>query len=214
DCTTSSLSGSVAGAVFPIWLIKGYRFIYIKCDMSTVSNHGGKHGYMTFQQRINGKINFLREWESYVNGFGNPNGEYWAGLENILLMTRQSSYELGYGYSLKRPTLRIDMEGWDGFRAYGVYEQFSLYAGRFNYQVTNLGKRTGNAVELGYSDPLYGEEFTTFDHINEGRTFYWDCPQPTNGGWWFSMCSYANLNGRYPGPLETMSVDNIYWRYW
>ena len=32
-----------------------------------------------FQRRINGKVDFYLNWDSYVNGFGNKNGEFWLG---------------------------------------------------------------------------------------------------------------------------------------
>ena len=43
-----------------------------------------------FQNRYNGRVIFQRKWEDYVDGFGNPDGEYWLGkyllqLKNILL---------------------------------------------------------------------------------------------------------------------------------
>uniref|UniRef100_H2Z1S1 Fibrinogen C-terminal domain-containing protein n=1 Tax=Ciona savignyi TaxID=51511 RepID=H2Z1S1_CIOSA len=201
-------------AVFPIWLKTGYRYIYIQCKMSNASNPHMNYSYMTFQRRKNGKVNFLRGWKNYVNGFGNPNGEYWVGLENVYLLTRQNKRALTHGYSTIRPTLRIDMKDWDGVRAYAVYKRFTISSDKYNYQVSDIGKRTGTVVKQAVSDPFFREEFTSFDHIREGLIFYSHCPQPTNGGWWFSFCSHSNLNGRYPGPLEKMSVHNIYWRSW
>jgi len=32
-----------------------------------------------FQRRINGDLNFYMGWDAYVNGFGEPFGEYWLG---------------------------------------------------------------------------------------------------------------------------------------
>ena len=35
--------------------------------------------FKVFQNRYNGRVNFQREWLDYVEGFGNPGGEYWLG---------------------------------------------------------------------------------------------------------------------------------------
>ena len=32
-----------------------------------------------FQNRFDGRVDFEREWTEYVEGFGDPMGEYWLG---------------------------------------------------------------------------------------------------------------------------------------
>ena len=32
-----------------------------------------------FQRRINGSVDFYRNWTEYENGFGDPNAEFWIG---------------------------------------------------------------------------------------------------------------------------------------
>ena len=50
-----------------------------RCDMET---DGG--GWMVIQRRVaNRTVNFTRDWNDYVNGFGDLNGEIWNGLDNI-----------------------------------------------------------------------------------------------------------------------------------
>jgi len=33
-----------------------------------------------FHRRINGEVDFYLDWDSYVKGFGNKNGEFWIGV--------------------------------------------------------------------------------------------------------------------------------------
>nr|BAN92381.1 self-incompatibility-linked fibrinogen-like protein-B [Ciona intestinalis] len=214
DRTNIHLSGKYVSDVYPIWLKVGYRFIDIYCDMESGSYITNKTGWITFQQRKNGKINFNRGWEDYVNGFGNPNEDYWAGLENILMLTNQNLIVLNHGYSTLRPNLRVDLKGWDGFNAHVEYERFTLYSNR-NYKIGRFGKRYGTGFQPNFPDAFFRQEFSTFDKKSEGTSFQTNCPGPHNSGWWFSECGFSNLNGVYQGPNQKMSKrDGIYWRHW
>ena len=55
---------------------------YGRCDMTS---DGGK--WMVIQRRINGSVDFYLDWTDYVNGFGDLEGEFWYGLENIHCLT-------------------------------------------------------------------------------------------------------------------------------
>nr|NP_001121581.1 self-incompatibility-linked fibrinogen-like protein-B [Ciona intestinalis]BAG15917.1 self-incompatibility-linked fibrinogen-like protein-B [Ciona intestinalis]BAG15920.1 self-incompatibility-linked fibrinogen-like protein-B [Ciona intestinalis]BAN92378.1 self-incompatibility-linked fibrinogen-like protein-B [Ciona intestinalis] len=214
DCDSIASSKSIAGSIYPIWLRRGYRFIYTRCDF-IYSKIREKTGWVTFQQRLTGKVNFQRGWLDYVNGFGNPYEDYWVGLKNILSLTRQNTVIMYKDYSTIRPTLRIDMKGWDGFEAYVEYEKFTLYSDKSDYRIANLGKRTGTGYDFNRPDVFLQQHFITFDRKQEDKRFINpDCPGPNDGGWWFSVCSYANLNGPYASATENMTVHNIYWRYW
>ncbi|WAR29182.1 ANGP2-like protein, partial [Mya arenaria] len=46
----------------------------VVCDMDT---DGG--GWTVFQHRVNGSVDFYRNFSSYENGFGSLHGEFWLG---------------------------------------------------------------------------------------------------------------------------------------
>ena len=52
------------------------------CDMT---QDGG--GWTVFQRRVDAATNFVRKWDDYVVGFGDLDGNLWAGLDNLHTMT-------------------------------------------------------------------------------------------------------------------------------
>ena len=59
------------------------------CDMVT---NGG--GWTVFQRQIDSTIDFYRNWNDYVRGFGDLPGNFWLGLETIHHLTRKGSVKL------------------------------------------------------------------------------------------------------------------------
>jgi hypothetical protein len=48
--------------------------------------------WTVIQRRINGTIDFYREWNDYKNGFGDLQTEFWLGNEKIHQLTNQGQY--------------------------------------------------------------------------------------------------------------------------
>jgi len=54
-------------------------------------------GWTVIQRREDGTVDFYRNWEEYKNGFGNQNGEFWLGNEQIYQITNQGKYFISTG---------------------------------------------------------------------------------------------------------------------
>ncbi|XP_068145624.1 ficolin-2-like [Drosophila tropicalis] len=69
--------------------VPGQKPFKVLCDSSLAGL-----GWIVIQKRINGSLNFFRNWQEYREGFGDLNGEFFLGLKNIRAMTALEPYEL------------------------------------------------------------------------------------------------------------------------
>ena len=152
-----------------------------RCDMET---DGG--GWMVIQRRIaNGTVNFTRDWDDYVNGFCDLNGEFWYGLDNIHYLTTRDDVEL-----------RIDMVMEDdGSELTWTYQTFTVAGANDKYTLT-----IGGGVGTGRDgmDHHNGQQFSTYDNDNDPSGG--NCAYTHQGGWWYNTCYEANLNGPHDIP--------------
>ncbi|KAI8516220.1 Fibrinogen- domains (FReDs) [Branchiostoma belcheri] len=179
DCSELYAAGETTSGVYNIRL--GSSNVQTYCDMDTA---GG--GWTVIQRRQDRSVRFDRTWEEYKHGFGNKNGEYWLGNENIHLLTSQKNY-----------TLRVDLEGWDGQTAYATYYSFRV-SGESDQYLLTLSGYSGTARD---SMGNYNTEprFSTVDRDNDAWSSH--CSQSYGqGGWWYpGNCGSSILNGRYLG---------------
>ena len=105
---------------------KGSGAFDVFCDHTTA---GG--GWTVFQKRLDGSVDFNRDWVKYKHGFGNLNGEYWLGLDKINRLTRSRKYKL-----------RVDLEDFAGNTSYAVYDSFAVGYEGTKYKL-NVGSYSG-----------------------------------------------------------------------
>lgn len=86
-------------------------------------------------------------------GFGNIDGEYWLGLENIYWLTNQGTYKL-----------LVTMEDWAGRKTFAEYASFRVEAESDFYRL-RVGRYHGNAGDsLTWHN---GKQFTTLDRDHD-----------------------------------------------
>ena len=125
NCADLYKSGSKISGVYKIDP-DGLSEFEVYCDQKTA---GG--GWTVFQKRQDGSVDFYRNWDDYKRGFGNLNGEFWLGLDEIHRLTVSGSYKL-----------RVDLEDLQGSTAFAEYSSFAVKSERAKYQLS-LGSYSG-----------------------------------------------------------------------
>ena len=175
----------------------------VYCNMTL---RGG--GWTVIQQRMDGSVAFNRTWQDYRNGFGDPNGNYWLGLEKIRRLVTQPGkiFQLYFGMQSFNPR--------DTYR-FSLYNSFSIGSEADNYtlHIGTLDPDSNADDALSYHN---GRQFSTPDRDNDSslRTH---CAKLFKAGWWFHSCHDSLLNGHWyaDGLMADLNLpDGIIWDTW
>ncbi|XP_060545058.1 ficolin-1-like [Pantherophis guttatus] len=163
----------------------------VLCDMDT---DGG--GWIVFQRRSDGSVDFFRDWAAYKRGFGNQLTEFWLGNDNLHCLS-----------SLGKNELRVDLIDFDNHQTFAKYASFQVAAESNWYQLT-LGAFTGGTAgdSLSYHNNM---TFSTRDKRQDPQMF--NCAEKFQGAWWYHYCHDSNLNGRYWLGEYKSQADGINW---
>ncbi|GFO05822.1 fibrinogen-related protein 3.2 [Plakobranchus ocellatus] len=145
----------------------------ILCDTHT---DGG--GWIVFQRRTTGDVDFFRDWTSYREGFGSLTGDFWMGNEALYNLTDKDPYEL-----------RIDVRVKKGREVFARYSVFRIEDESNKYRL-HIGSYSGtNGDGLSLHNKMF---FSTFDRDNDENSG--SCAVLRHGGWWYKSCNHADLN--------------------
>ncbi|XP_077974558.1 fibrinogen C domain-containing protein 1-B-like [Styela clava] len=150
-----------------------------------------------FQRRIDGSLNFNRNWVDYVAGFGNPQHEFWMGLEqcsstgnniirfNVLVSIRIDIIVLLLTYK----NIRYHLSKHKAF----TFSIFSIGDASTKYRL-NVGGYSGTAGDSLTAHTK--QKFSTPDQDNDPHSL--NCARNHNSAWWYKNgCHVSNLNGQY-----------------
>eukprot|EP00111_Clytia_hemisphaerica_P005351 TCONS_00015470-protein len=193
DCLEFYKSGFKVNGFYKL---AGPRFSSITgyCDQKTL---GG--GWTVVQRRMDGSVNFNKNWMDYRKGFGKLESEFWFGNDNIHDLTKSS-------VAPNKSSLMINMMMRGNKQP--VYAEYSIFqigdeASQFQLEVS---KFSGN-VSVHRLEGHNKMKFTTFDgdhDIHSGN-----CASSGRGGWWYYNCFSSNLNGQYN--FGRGSNVDLYW---
>ncbi|XP_039209200.1 ryncolin-4-like [Crotalus tigris] len=191
NCKDLLERGETLTGWYRIYPTKGNPML-VFCDMET---DGG--GWLLFQRRQDGSVNFYRDWKSYKKGFGRQGSEFWLGNDKIHLLTSSGTQQL-----------RIDLEDFNGSKTFATYFSFKIANECENYRLT-----VGSYLDGNMGDSFSGHNglaFSTKDKDNDGFEPA-SCAANYKGGWWYGACHSSNLNGLYHKGEHTSYADGINW---
>ncbi|KAK9410173.1 veficolin-1-like [Crotalus adamanteus] len=180
NCKELREHGETLTGWYTIYPITG-KVMVVFCDMEV---DGG--GWLVFQKRQDGSVNFYREWESYKKGFGRQESEFWLGNDKIHLLTSSGTHHL-----------RIDVEDFNGSTTFATYSSFRIANESENYKLS-----LGSYLDGNMGDSFSGHKGLAFSTKDKDNDTYEpaSCAASYKGGWWYGACHSSNLNGLAPSP--------------
>ncbi|XP_053855612.1 angiopoietin-related protein 4 [Vidua macroura] len=194
-CHQLFLAGQQSSGIFQVQPTGSQPF-KVYCDMTA------EGGWTVIQRRMDGSVDFDQLWDAYKNGFGDLHGDFWLGLEKIHHLVQEGKYNL-----------LIELEDWEG-NSQVVQFVFSLGGESTAYTLNLLGPLSGeleNAIGEFRQLP-----FSTRDRDHDLKADT-NCAKHLSGGWWFSTCGHANLNGKYFRSIPRQRHERkqgIFWKTW
>ena len=203
DCYDAMMQGYNESGVYTIQPNNANSSISVYCDMKT---DGG--GWTVLLKRQDGSVDFYRNWTDYKSGFGNLEGEHWLGLDNMYLLTHQSSAP---------PQLRVDLADWEGNTSFAKYDQFSVGAEDSDYTLSVSGYRSASTAGDSLTSHN-GQRFSTPDRDNDMAITSpaAHCAVYYHGPWWHRYCYQSLLTGTYytSGGPRSSPPHGIIWSSW
>ncbi|XP_039878037.1 angiopoietin-related protein 4 [Simochromis diagramma] len=199
DCHELFMRGETTSGVYTIQPANSEPF-EVFCEMTADG------GWTVIQRRQDGSVDFDQLWDAYEKGFGSLNGEFWLGLEKIYSIAKDGSY-----------ILNIKLSDWvDDLATVRLPFQLGGQETKYSLQIQKGGTFSDLESSLA-TDTASGLPFSTHDQDNDQKSDT-NCAKHLSGGWWFSNCGRANLNGRYfqsPPPKQRhQRKQGIFWKTW
>ncbi|XP_038058719.1 uncharacterized protein LOC119730000 [Patiria miniata] len=135
--------------IFPAGFNDGLQ---VYCDMET---DGG--GWIVIQRRLDGSVDFYRNWADYQVGFGSLSGEFWLGNDNLRSLTETEG----------KWRLRIDLEDWENNTAWAEYDDFQIHGDNYVLQVNSYN--TNSTAGDSLIRPHNGMMFSSKDKDNDNH---------------------------------------------
>ncbi|MBN3325021.1 FCN1 protein, partial [Atractosteus spatula] len=171
---------------------QGDKDIRVFCDMDT---DGG--GWLVIQRRMDGSVDFYRDWNAYKRGFGNQQTEFWLGNDNINALTASGNFQL-----------RIDLKDFDDVATFAKYQSFKILGESDKYKLL-LGSFMGGTA----GDSLTSHNNQAFSTKEKDNDSYGggNCATAYSGAWWYNVCHDSNLNGLYLKGHHDSFANGINW---
>ena len=150
---------------------------------------------------INGSNSYFfnRSYSEFLQPFGNPDSQYWFGLERLYQLAGWPTYR----------KLDVQCQAIDGTNFSASYFVFQVYGAQNHYQLIVMQDSIYSAIDEGMS-VLGNTFFTTYDSNNDYSSSIsgTNCAVELGGGFWYrSSLTPSCANTRLTGSPS----DNFQW---
>ncbi|XP_030383663.1 ficolin-1-like [Scaptodrosophila lebanonensis] len=144
-------------------------------------------GWMVIYRRTTDKdsSNFQRDWQTYENGFGDFDDDFFIGLKKLYYTLKSEPHEL-----------YVHLSNEYNETSFAHYDNFSIGNASESYMLKTLGKFSGDARDF-MSNRIDGK-FSTYDRDNDGVDSD-NCASASVGAWWYKGACDRNMHERYLG---------------
>ncbi|XP_071806540.1 techylectin-5B-like [Asterias amurensis] len=194
SCLKLYQAGSCQSGIYTIYPAGLTDGVKVYCDMET---DGG--GWIVFQRRQDGSVDFYRNWTEYQSGFGDLSTEFWLGNDILRDLTDSGQWQL-----------MVNMADWEGNTSWASYDEFAVSGDKYTLHVGSYDENSSAGDSMAYHN---GQPFSTKDQDNDGYNGG-DCAQRVKGGWWFNFCLHSHLNGQYYHEGQAELGLGLQWYYW
>ncbi|PIK59698.1 fibrinogen-like protein A [Apostichopus japonicus] len=168
--------------IFVLSATRGQTVNQLKDERQTVT--GVEEARKVFQRRIDGSIDFYRNWNDYTQGFGFLHREFWLGNEKLSFLTNQNDY-----------SLRVDVTDIHGNSYFAKYELFRISDENGKYRLVNIDDYDSSSTtgddKLSWHKNM---SFSTYDRDNDNWTDF-NCAERHKGAWWFGELNDDEASG-------------------
>ena len=197
DCKAFLYAGYSKSGLYRLESSSGrFNHLSVFCDQTT---QGG--GWTVLLRRMDGSLDFARNWHDYKLGFGRLEGEFWIGNENIYDLTKPDM-------APRKSQLLINMKinGKPDVPVYALYDSFEVGSEQATKYQLNITGATGNVT----NPEIFGNyhntmKFSTLDSDND--QYGPSCSlKYGKSGWWFNSCYHTYLTGPYKFTKATSEI--------
>ena len=191
SCLEYLNAGFTKSGEYQVYIPHTMNRLNVYCDQDT---DGG--GWLVFQRRQDGSVDFYRGWADYKAGFGELTGEFWLGNDHLHSLTQDQQ------------ELRVDLSDFNGATAFAKYSTFGVESESEKYALTVNGFSGTAGDSLEYHN---GMMFSTMARDNDQSSH--NCAQWKKGAWWYRSCAQCNLNGIHYDS-ENSTETGVTWLRW
>ncbi|KAJ8034063.1 Fibrinogen-like protein A [Holothuria leucospilota] len=156
-------------------------------------------GWTVFQRRVDGSVNFHRNWADYKEGFGFLHRDFWLGNDKISLLTNQKDYEI-----------RIDVVNVDGSPYFAKHDLFRISDEFTKYRLVSLGGYHASSTASYYFLQHRNQSFSTPDRDNAEPYYNVNCADRNRSAWWYNNC-YRDVDLNRPSLGSEGHFLSPYW---